>query len=177
MPSRESAKADFGPLLPRIHSPVAHTTGAHRMTESWQENLVTTGEGIRQIWRDVKRIAVLGIKTEAQAGQPAFYVPEYLQRAGYEVIPVPVYFPDATRILGQHVYRKVADVPGGVDMVNVFRRGQDVPPHVDDILAAKPKVVWMQSGIRNDDAARRLAEAGIRVVQDRCAMVEHRRSA
>jgi len=147
------------------------------MVENWQDNLVTTSEGIAQIWREVKRIAVLGIKTEAQAGQPAFYVPEYLQRAGYEVIPVPVYFPDATHILGQHVYRKVADIPGQVDMVNVFRRGQDVPPHVDDILKAKPKVVWMQSGIRHDDAARRLAEAGIRVVQDRCAMVEHRRSA
>ena len=145
------------------------------MAESWQENLVITAEGIAQIWREVKRIAVLGIKTEAQSGQPAFYVPEDLQRAGFTIIPVPVYVPDATHILGQHVYRKVADIPGGVDMVNVFRRSQDVPPHVDDILAAKPKVVWMQSGIRNDEVARRLAEAGIRVVQDRCAMVEHRR--
>ena len=134
-------------------------------------------EGVAEVVRRSKRIAVLGIKTEDQPGQAAFYVPEYLQRAGYEIIPVPVYFPDATHILGQHVYRKVADIPGGVDMVNVFRRSQDVPPHVDDILKAKPKVVWMQSGIRNDEAARRLAEAGIRVVQDRCAMVEHRRSA
>ena len=142
--------------------------------EDWQKNLVTSGEGIAEIFRDVKRIAVLGIKTEAQSGQPAFYVPEYLARAGYEVIPVPVYFPDVTTILGKHVYRKVADIPGGVDMVNVFRRSVDVPPHVDDILAARPKVVWMQSGIRNEEAARRLAEAGIKVVQDRCAMVEHR---
>jgi predicted CoA-binding protein len=142
--------------------------------EDWQKNLVTSGEGIAEIFRDVKRIAVLGIKTEAQSGQPAFYVPEYLHRAGYDVIPVPVYFPDVTTILGKHVYRKVADIPGGVDMVNVFRRSVDVPPHVDDILAAKPKVVWMQSGIRNEEAARRLAEAGIKVVQDRCAMVEHR---
>ena len=145
------------------------------MAESWQDNLVESGDDIAQIWRDVKRIAVLGMKTEAQAGQPAFYVPEYLHSAGYDIVPVPVYFPDATHILGKHVYRKVADIPGGVDMVNVFRRSQDVPPHVDDILAAKPKVVWMQSGIRNDEAARRFAEAGIRVVQDRCAMVEHRR--
>jgi uncharacterized protein len=143
----------------------------------WRENLIDDEAGIKQLLQEVRRVAVLGIKTEAQAGQPAFYVPEYLQRAGYEVIPVPVYFPDATHILGQHVYRKVADVPGGVDMVNVFRRSQDVPPHVDDILKAKPKVVWMQSGIRNEEAARRLAEAGIQVVQDRCAMVEHRRSA
>lgn len=147
------------------------------MSESWEDNLITTQEGIAQIWRETRRIAVLGIKTEAQSGQPAFYVPDYLQRAGFEIVPVPVYFPDATHILGQRVYRKVADVPGEIDMVNVFRRGQDVPPHVDDILAARPKVVWMQSGIRNDEAARRFAEAGIKVVQDRCAMVEHRRVA
>lgn len=140
----------------------------------WSENLVNSGEEIGRLLREVKRIAVLGIKTEAQSHQPAFYVPEYLQRAGYEVIPVPVYFPDVTTILGQHVYRAVADIPGGVDMVNVFRRSVDVPPHVDDILAAKPRVVWMQSGIRNEQAAQRLAEAGIKVIQDRCAMVEHR---
>jgi predicted CoA-binding protein len=146
------------------------------MTESWEGNLVTSQEGIAAIWRDVRRIAVLGIKTEAQSGQPAFYVPEYLQRAGFEVIPVPVYFPDATHILGQRVYRTLTAIPGGVDMVNLFRRSQDVPPHVDDIIAAGPKVVWMQSGIRNDEAARRFAQAGMRVVQDRCAMVEHRRA-
>ena len=140
----------------------------------WRENLVTTGEEIGRLLREVKRIAVLGIKTEAQSHQPAFYVPEYLQRAGYEVIPVPVYFPDVTTILGQHVHRAVADIPGGVDMVNVFRRSVDVPPHVDDSLAAKPRLVWMQSGIRNEQAAQRLAEAGIKVIQDRCAMVEHR---
>ena len=145
--------------------------------ENWQDNLVTTEQGIAEIIRNTRRVAVLGMKTEAQAGQPAFYVPEYLHRAGYEVIPVPVYVPDATHILGQHVYRKVADIPGGVDMVNVFRRSQDVPPHVDDILAARPRAVWMQSGIRNDEAARRFAEAGIKVVQDRCLMVEHRRHA
>jgi predicted CoA-binding protein len=147
------------------------------MAEDWQANLVSSDDGIGEIFRDTKRIAVLGIKTEAQSGQAAFYVPDYLKRAGYEVIPVPVYYPEATEILGAKVYRKVADIPGGVDMVNVFRRPQDVPPHVDDIIAAKPKAVWMQSGIRNDEAARRLAEAGIKVVQDRCAMVEHRRHA
>jgi predicted CoA-binding protein len=141
----------------------------------WRANLVEDSAGIRDVFRDARRVAVLGIKTEAQAGQPAFYVPEYLQRAGYEVIPVPVYYPDATSILGQPVYRRVADIPGPVDLVVVFRRSQDVPPHVDDLLAASPKAVWMQSGIRNEDAARRLAEAGIRVVQDRCAMIDHRR--
>jgi predicted CoA-binding protein len=151
-----------------------HDQTARRTMADWRENLVTSGEEIGRLLREVKRVAVLGIKTEAQPHQPAFYVPEYLQRAGYEVIPVPVYFPDATTILGQRVYRAVADIPGGVDMVNVFRRGVDVPPHVDDIIAAKPKLVWMQSGIRNEQAAQRFAEAGIKVIQDRCAMVEHR---
>lgn len=147
------------------------------MESDWRQNLVTTSDGIAQLLRETKRIAVLGIKTEAQAGQPAFYVPEYLHNAGLDVVPVPVYYPDATRILGKPVYRRVADVPGPVDMVNVFRRSEDVAPHVDDILAARPKAVWMQSGIRNEQAAQRFAEAGIKVVQDRCLMVEHRRAA
>ena len=147
------------------------------MEESWRDNLVTTEQGIAEIIRNTKRVAVLGMKTEAQAGQPAFYVPEYLHRAGVDVIPVPVYYPDVTEILGKKVYRAVAEIPGGVDLVDVFRRSQDVPPHVDDILAARPRAVWMQSGIRNEEAARRLAEAGIKVVQDRCLMVEHRRQA
>jgi len=141
----------------------------------WHENLVEDGAGILAILRDAKRVAVLGIKTEQQGGQPAFYVPEYLQRAGYEIVPVPVYYPEATRILGQPVYRTVAAVPGPVDLVVVFRRSSDVPAHLEDLLEARPRAVWMQSGIRHAESARRLAEAGIKVVQDRCAMVEHRR--
>lgn len=117
---------------------------------------------------------MLGIKTEAQAGEPAFYVPRYLQNAGFHVIPVPVYYPDAKQILGEQVFRKLVDIPMDVDLVNVFRRSQDVPPHVEDILAKKPKAVWLQSGIRNDAAAETLAQAGIKVVQDRCIMVDHR---
>lgn len=121
-----------------------------------------------------RRIAVLGIKTEAQSSQPAFYVPKYLQTAGFEIVPVPVYYPDVTEILGQRVYRKLADVPGDVDLVNVFRRPVDLMPHLDDILAKKPKFAWLQLGIRNDEFAKKLESAGIEVVQDRCIMVEHR---
>ena len=120
-------------------------------------------------------MAVLGIKTEAQAGQPAYDVPRYLAAQGYDVIPVPVYYPEVREILGRPVYRRVQDIPHGVDLVNVFRRPQDIPPHVDDLLAARPRVVWLQLGIRQDAVARQLAEAGIQVVQDRCALVEHRR--
>ena len=137
-------------------------------------NIIDSTSGIRDILTQTKTIAVLGIKTEAQAGQPAYYVPRYLQSAGYEVIPVPVYYPDATEILGRKVYRKLADIPGTVDLVNVFRRPNDVPPHVDDILEKRPRAVWLQLGIRNDAAALKLAEAGIQVVQDRCIMVDHR---
>lgn len=132
---------------------------------------------VAELVRSARRVAVLGIKTEAQSDQPAFYVPSYLQGAGVEVIPVPVYYPDVKTILGQQVYRRVADVPGPIDIVDVFRRGQDVAGHLDDLLAARPRAVWLQSGIRNDQVAERLVEAGILVVQDRCLMVEHRRHA
>ena len=122
----------------------------------------------------IRRIAVLGIKTEARSGQPAYYVPAYAQKAGYEIIPVPVYYPEATEILGQPVYRTVAAIPGPVDLVNVFRRPNDIPPHLDDIIAKAPAAVWFQLGIVNDRAADTLVEAGIDVVQDRCLMVELR---
>jgi predicted CoA-binding protein len=141
----------------------------------WRDHLLESSDQIRDLLRRIKRIAVLGIKTEAQSFQPAYYVPEFVQEAGYEIVPVPVYYPEATSILGQQIYRRVADIPGDVDMVNVFRRSQDVPPHVDDILTKRPKAVWMQSGIRHDEVAERLARAGIDVVQDRCLMVEVRR--
>lgn len=137
--------------------------------------IVMDSTEVARIAAQAKRVAVLGIKTEAQANQPAYYVPEYLQEAGVEVIPVPVYYPDAKQILGQPVYRRVQDVPGEVDIVDVFRRPEDLPPHLDDIVAKRPKAVWLQSGIRHPGFAQRLVEAGIDVIQDRCLMVEHRR--
>ncbi len=141
---------------------------------NWQHNLITENERIRELLADTKTIAVLGIKTEAQAGQPAFYVPKYMQSAGFKIIPVPVYYPEVTQILSQTVYRKLADIPVEVDLVNVFRRPQDIPPHLEDILAKKPKSVWMQLGISHHAVAEALAKAGIKVVQDRCLMVDHR---
>jgi uncharacterized protein len=144
------------------------------MDMNWKDNIIRDESGLRELLANTRTIAVLGIKTEAQSGQPAFYVAKYLQDAGLDVIPVPVYYPDVQQILGRPVYRKVAEIPGELDMVNVFRRSQDVPPHVDDILAKKPKSVWLQLGIQNDEAARRFAEAGIKVVQNRCLMVDHR---
>lgn len=142
---------------------------------SWRENLAESPDVVAEILREAKRVAVVGIKTEQQAAQPAYYVPAYLQRAGYRIVPVPVYYPEATHILGEPVYRSVSEIPDPVDLVVLFRRSADVVGHVDDLLRARPAAVWMQSGIRNAEAAQRLAEAGIRVVQDRCTMIEHRR--
>lgn len=138
-------------------------------------NVLTDQKSITEVLRQTRTIAVLGIKPESHADQPAYAIPAYMDRSGFEVIPVPVYYPEVTEILGKKVYRKLTDIGRPVDMVNVFRRPQDIPPHLDDIIAARPKFVWFQSGIRNDDAARKLAEAGIKVIQDRCVMVEHHR--
>ena len=132
---------------------------------------------MRELLLETKSIAVLGIKTEEQSDQPAFYVPKYMQNAGFKIIPVPVYYPDVTEILGEKVHRQLLQIPDEVDMVNVFRRPQDIPPHLDDLLAKKPKSVWMQLGISHDAVAEQLARAGIKVVQDRCLMVDHRRLA
>jgi len=134
---------------------------------SWQENLIDDTEQIGALIRATKRIAVLGIKTEAQADQPSVYVPMYLQKVGFEIVPVPVYYPDATIILGEKVYRRLVEIPGEIDMVDVFRRSHDVSGHIEDIVAKKPHSVWLQSGIRNDVAAEIFAKAGIKVVQDR----------
>jgi predicted CoA-binding protein len=132
---------------------------------------------IEELVRSSRRIAVLGIKTDDQVDQPAFYVPQYLAEAGLEVIPVPVYYPEVQTILGRPVYRRLVDVPGPIDIVDVFRRSEDVPAHLPDLLAAKPRAVWMQLGIANEAVALRLAEAGILVVQDRCLLVDHKRYA
>jgi predicted CoA-binding protein len=141
----------------------------------WKENLITDEQGIKAMLRDTRTIAVLGIKPESHASQAAHYVAAHMLSEGYDVIPVPTYYPEVTKIFNRPVFRTLAAIGRSVDMVNVFRRPQDIPPHVDDIIAAKPKYVWFQLGIRNDEAAQRLAEAGIKVVQDRCLMVEQGR--
>lgn len=136
-----------------------------------------TEDAVRALVKRIHRVAVLGIKTEAQSDQPAFYVPEYLASVGLEVIPVPVYYPEVKEILGKPVYRRLVDIPGELDLVDIFRRPKDLEGHLEDILAKAPKAVWFQAGIRSDAIADRLAAAGIDVVQDRCLMVDHRRYA
>jgi predicted CoA-binding protein len=89
-------------------------------------------------------------------------------------VPVPVYYPDVTEILGRPVVRSLTAIEGPLDIVDVFRRAEDLEAHEADLIAKKPAVVWLQSGIRHDALAERLSAAGIDVIQDRCLMVEHR---
>jgi hypothetical protein len=142
--------------------------------EDWRRNLIEDEDRLLELLRSARRVAVLGIKTEAAQGRPAFYVPQALQRMGLEIIPVPVYYPEAREILGQKVYRRVAEIPGEIDIVDVFRRSSDVAAHLPDLLAKQPRSVWLQSGIRDDRTAEALARAGVQVVQDRCLMVDYR---
>ncbi|MCL2779451.1 MAG: CoA-binding protein [Polyangiaceae bacterium] len=140
-------------------------------------NIIDNAAAITALIQNTKRIAVLGIKTEAASDQPAYYVPKYALDRGYDIVPIPVYYPEATHILGRKVYRSVAEAArevGPIDMVDVFRRPKDLASHADDILAAKPKSVWLQLGIEDNAFATRLANAGITVVQNRCLMVELR---
>jgi uncharacterized protein len=142
-------------------------------TEDWRVHLLDRPEQIKRLLESTHRIAVLGIKPDP--AQPAHYVPDYAQRAGYKIVPVPVYYPELTDLLGEKIYRKLSDIPGEIDMVNVFRRPKDIPAHIDDIIAKKPRSVWFQLGITNDEAAEKLARAGMDVVQDHCLLVELQR--
>ena len=143
-------------------------------TDAWRQHLLTEGKNIHSALDGLRTVAVVGIKTP-DTGAPAFYVPEYMQAAGFKIIPVPVYYPDLTEMLGEPAVQSLRDVPTPVDVVQLFRRPVDVPAHLDDILALHPKMVWMQLGIRHDATAEALARAGIDVVQDHCMLVELRK--
>jgi uncharacterized protein len=144
------------------------------MADPWQAHLLTTSTQIRALLDTVRTVAVLGARPASMSHKAAFYVPQALQQMGLAIRPVVVHDHQDAQILGEPVHRRLADVPGPIDLVDVFRRPQDLPPHLDDILAARPGAVWLQSGIRHDEFAERLAREGIQVVQDRCLMVEYR---
>ena len=117
------------------------------------------------------RVAVVGASDDpARAGN---YVPEYFLSAGKQMLPVN---PNHQEVLGQRCYRSLAEVPQPIDLVNVFRRPAACADIVREAIAAGAKGVWLQSGITNDEARRLAEEAGLDFVQDRCIMVEHRRS-
>ena len=129
---------------------------------------------IREILTTSPTIAVLGVHHEPE--KAAFYVPEYLHDEGYKIIGVNPRFTDQT-LFGEPVRATLAEIQEPVDIVDVFRKAEDIPGHVEDILAMKPrpKVVWFQLGIKNDDAAKILEAAGIVVVQNRCTLADHQR--
>jgi predicted CoA-binding protein len=126
---------------------------------------------IAKILRSARRIAVVGLSPRPE--RPSHQVAEYLQRAGYTIVPVR---PTGTTILGEPVQpdlRTAAAAAGPIDVVNVFRRSEFVPALLGDLLAVRPRLVWLQVGIRDDPTARRLEADGIPVVMDRCLAVDH----
>jgi uncharacterized protein len=126
---------------------------------------------LAQLVRDARRIAVVGLSRKPE--RPSHGVAAYLQRAGYTIVPV---HPAGGTRLGEPVYpdlRSAAAGAGPIDIVNIFRRSEHIPALLDQLLEVRPKLVWMQQGIRHVDVARQLEAAGIEVVMDRCLAVDH----
>ncbi len=129
---------------------------------------------LREILEGSPTIAVLGAHNEPE--KAAYYVPEYLHEEGYRIIGVnPKFVGDD--LFGVPVHASLSAIKESVDLVDVFRRGEQVPAHVDDILAMspRPKVVWMQLGVKSPEAAELLEAAGIEVIQNRCTLADHQR--
>ncbi|BCL76369.1 CoA-binding protein [Jeongeupia sp. HS-3] len=125
---------------------------------------------VRAFLAGVKRIAVLGLSPKPD--RPSYRVSRYMQAAGFTIVPVR---PGISEVLGETAYPALADVPGDIDLVDVFRRAEEVGAVVDAAIATGARGVWIQSGIINDDAATKARDAGLFVVMDRCLMVEHAR--
>ena len=127
---------------------------------------------ISEILRMGRTIAVVGLS--AKRYRPSYGVAEYMQRAGYRIIPVN---PHETEVLGEKCYPDVESVPEPIDIVDIFRRSEYVPEIVESAIRKGAKVVWMQEGVIHEEAARRAQEAGLEVVMDRCILKDHRRLA
>ena len=126
---------------------------------------------LAELVRNARRIAVVGLSRKPE--RPSHGVAAYLQRAGYTIVPV---HPAGGVTLGEAVHpdlRTAAAAAGPLDIVNIFRRSEHVPALLDQLLEVHPQLVWMQMGIRHAEVARRLEEAGIAVVMDRCLAVDH----
>jgi predicted CoA-binding protein len=125
---------------------------------------------IAEILRQARTIAVVGLS--GKPWRPSYGVAEYLQRAGYRIIPVN---PNESEVLGEKAYPSLEAIPEGVDIVNVFRRSEFVPEIVEAAIRIGARVVWLQEGVRHDEAAEKARQAGLDVIQDRCILKEHRR--
>jgi predicted CoA-binding protein len=134
------------------------------------ENFNPGSDGVTQILREAKTIAVVGLSSNPMRASHG--VAEYLQSAGYRIIPVN---PNETEVLGERAYARLEDVPGPVDIVDVFRRAEEVPGVAESAIRIGAKVLWMQLGIENAEAAERARAGGLVVVEDSCLMVEHKR--
>jgi predicted CoA-binding protein len=130
-----------------------------------------TQDEISDILRYYKTVAVIGMSKNPD--KDAYKIPEYLMNNGFMVIPVN---PSVDEILGQKAYKRLSDVPGPVDIVDVFRPSEDVPNYVVDVIEKNPKVFWEQLGIHNLEAEEKIAAAGIKIVYDRCMKVELRKT-
>jgi predicted CoA-binding protein len=129
-------------------------------------------DAILELLKKCKTIAVVGLSSNPM--RPSFSVTEYMQRVGYRIIPVN---PNETEVLGEKSYARLEEVPEKIDIVNVFRRAEEVPPVVESAIRIGAKVVWMQLGIENEEAAEKAQAAGLIVIEDACILVEHRKSA
>ena len=127
---------------------------------------------VAEILKKCKTIAVVGLSSNPM--RPSFEVTEYMQRASYRIIPVN---PNETEVLGQKSYARLEDVPEKIDVVDIFRRAEHVPEVVESAIRVGARVVWMQLGIENEEAAERARAAGLAVVEDACILIEHRRRA
>ena len=129
-------------------------------------------EELRDRLRKVKTIAVVGISPKED--RPSHVVASYLKSKGYRIIPVR---PDGESILGEKVYRSLLEIPGEIeiDVVDIFRKSEDVPPIVEEAIERKAKVIWMQEGVIHQDSALKAEERGLEVVMDRCIKKEHQR--
>ena len=132
--------------------------------------LINSDTDLKRLFETVRTIAVVGCSPKPE--RPGHYVAKYLQELGYRVIPVN---PGQTEILGEKCYASLRDIPEPVDMVDCFRRAEDIPPVVEDAIAIGAKFVWMQLGIVNEEAAQRAIDAGIEVVMDRCPKIDYPR--
>ncbi len=127
-------------------------------------------ETLRQALLGARNIAVVGLSDNPS--RPSYGVARYLQSQGYRIIPVN---PNITEVLGEQAYPDLISIPDVVDMVDIFRRSDQVAPHVDEAISKGVLTIWMQIGVVDQESARRATEAGITVIMDRCALVEHQR--
>src|SRR5712672_3107052 len=140
------------------------------LPESSDANTPANSDAILELLKQYKTIAVFGLSSNPM--RPSFGVTEYMQGVGYKIIPVN---PNEKEVLGEKSYARLEDVPEEIDIVNVFRRAEDVPPVVESAIRIGAKVVWMQSEIENEAAAEKARAAGLVVIEDACILVEHRR--